>query len=287
MIILISVLSMGVLAVLIAVLLYFISRTFHVQEDPRKAEVNALLPGVNCGACGFPGCPGMAEALVKGADAGDISSLVCPPGGSATMQTIADYFGLKAGTILHQIAVLRCGGSCEASPSKTSYQGPRSCAVQHALYAGEGACPSGCVGQGDCVTVCEFDAMYMDEVTGLPVIDAEKCTACNACVKACPRTLIQLRPYARKGKRVWVNCRNTEKGAIAKKNCNVACIACGKCVKICDGIVQAITMENNLAYIDPVKCIACGKCVPECPTGSILATFPVKKAEKVSEETKA
>lgn len=277
--ILFSILVMGGIAALVAVLLYFASRFFHIQEDSRKTDVEGMLPGVNCGACGYPGCSGLASALVQGADAGDISGLFCPPGGNETMGKIAGYFGLSASTAVKQVAVLRCGGSCQASPAKVEFDGPESCAVAHALFAGEGGCAFGCLGEGDCVRACTFGAMIMDKTTGLPVIDAEKCTACLACVKACPRNLIQMRPYGNEGKRVWVNCRNTEKGALARKNCSVACIACGKCVKVCDEIAKAITMENNLASINPEICTSCGACVPACPTGAILASFPVKQAE--------
>ncbi|KGE72716.1 RnfABCDGE type electron transport complex subunit B [Spirochaeta lutea] len=274
MITLYAVLTLSGLAVLFAVLLFFVSKRFHVTEDPRKAEVEAMLPGINCGACGFPGCAGMAEALVKGSEEGDISHLSCPPGGPTTMAAISEYFGLAAGESKPLVAVLRCGGSCEAAPAKSRYDGPESCAIAHSLYAGESGCPFGCLGDGDCAAVCEFDALHMNPETGLPEVDEEKCTACGACVTACPRNLFELRPIGRRSRRVWVNCRNTEKGAVAKKHCSVACIGCGKCAKVCP--VDAITIENNLAYIDPEKCIACGKCVPVCPTGAILATFPVK-----------
>jgi RnfABCDGE-type electron transport complex B subunit len=278
MITLYAVLTLSGLAVLFAVLLFIVSKRFHVTEDPRKADVEAMLPGINCGACGFPGCAGMAEALLKGAEEGDISHLACPPGGPTTMAAIGDYFGLSAGESKPMVAVLRCGGDCEAAPAKNQYDGPKSCAIAHSLYAGESGCPFGCLSHGDCEVSCEFDALHVNPETGLPEVDEEKCTACGACVTACPRNLFELRPIGRRSRRVWVNCRNTEKGAVAKKNCAVACIACGKCAKVCP--VDAITIENNLAYIDPEKCISCGKCVPVCPTNAILATFPVKAPSK-------
>lgn len=279
-------LSMGVVAVALAVVIYIVSRKFQVDEDPRIKEVQALLPGSNCGGCGFAGCQALAAALVEGADKKSLEGLYCPPGGAAVNQNVADFLGMVAVNTHKRVAVLRCGGSCAASPSRIDYQGPASCTVAHGLFSGEGGCAFGCLGQGECVAACTFGAMRMDETTGLPVVDPVACTACGACVKACPRSLLQLRPYGKAGARVWVNCRNTEKGAVSRKNCSVSCIGCGKCVKICADIAQAITMENNLAYIDPSKCTACGACVGECPTGAILASPAVKLPAKAARAAK-
>ena len=277
-----SVLSLGGVAAGFAVVLYVISQRFKVEEDPRIAEVAELLPGINCGACGYAGCSGFAEALVEAADEGDISQLNCPPGGAETMRGVGEYFGLEVGGAQKTIAVLRCGGSCTNAPPKTEYQGPQSCLVAHSLYAGDIGCPFGCLRLADCEVACPFDAIVMNPDTGLPEVLPERCTSCGACVRACPRNLFEIRPRG-KGKterRVWINCRNTQPGGVARKNCSVACIGCGKCVRVCNDIVQAITMENNLAYIDPHKCIACGKCVPVCPTNAILATFEPPKLKE-------
>lgn len=283
--ILYSVLTLGAVAAIFATILYLIARRFAVEEDPRIAEVSEMLPGINCGACGFPGCPGMASALVEAADAGDISHLTCPPGGAETMERIGTYFGLEVGGARETVAVLRCGGSCEKAPAKSRYDGPRSCVVAHGTFAGENGCAFGCLGYADCEVACPFDAISMNPETGLPEVDQEKCTSCGACVTACPRNLFEIRPVGRRSRRVWINCRNTESAVLAKKNCAVACIGCGLCKKTCDTIVQAITIENNLAYIDPAKCIACGKCVPVCPTNAISATFePPKPKPKPRKE---
>jgi len=288
-IILFSVLTLGVVAAVFATILYFTAKKFHVEEDPRINEVTEMLPGINCGACGFPGCSGMATALVEAADTGDISHLNCPPGGQDTMKKIGGYFGLDTGSAKPTVAVLRCGGSCEHAPAKASYDGPKSCAVAHSTFAGESGCPFGCLMLGDCEVACPFDAISMNPVTGLPEVDEEKCTSCGACVEACPRNLFEIRPVGRRSRRVFVNCRNTEPAIVAKKNCAVACIGCGLCKKTCDNIVQAITIENNLAYIDPDKCIACGQCVPVCPTNAIVATFepPKPKPKKTEKEPAA
>lgn len=286
--ILYSVVTLVAVAAVFATILFVASKRFAVDEDARIAEVTEMLPGINCGACGFPGCNGMAVALVAGADKGDIAGLFCPPGGDATMGRIGGYFGLEFGKGTPTLAVVRCGGSCEKAPAKSAYDGPRSCAIAHTTFAGQSGCSFGCFGLGDCEVSCDFDAIHINPVTMLPEVIPDKCTSCGACVKACPRKLIQIRPRGRRDRRVWINCRNQEPALIAKQHCSVACIACGLCKKKCDTIVQAITIENNLAYIDPDKCIACGQCVPVCPTNAILATFePPKPKPKATEAAAA
>lgn len=286
-VILYSVLILGAVAAGAAMILFFVAKKFRVDEDPRIDEVLELLPGANCGGCGYPGCRGLAEALVSAADKGDISGLNCPPGGGDTMADIGKYLGLEVGEAAPTIAVVRCGGTREKAPAKLNYDGPSTCAIATNLFSGENGCPFGCLGLGDCVTVCDFDAIEIDKETGLPVVN-DKCVSCAACVKACPRDIIEIRPVGRKGRRVWINCINKEKGAVAMKNCKAACIGCGKCVKECPEKVQAITLKNNVAYIDPEKCISCGKCIHVCPTGAISATFtPPKPKPKPKADAKA
>ncbi len=287
-VILYSVVTLGAISAGAAMILFFVAKKFKVEEDPRIDDVTELLPGANCGGCGFPGCRGFGEALVKAADDGDISALSCPPGGNDTMAAVGKYLGMEVSDALPLVAVLRCGGTHAKAPSKLTYDGPSKCTIAHNLFSGENGCPHGCLGLADCVVSCEFDAMYMDPETGLPVIIEENCVACGACVKACPRLLIEMRLKGRRNRRVWVNCINEEKGGVAMKNCKAACIGCSKCVKECPEKVQAFVFQNNLAYIDMDKCIACGLCVHVCPTNAILATFePVKPKPKRLEAKKA
>ncbi|MDY0200808.1 MAG: Fe-S cluster domain-containing protein [Bacteroidales bacterium] len=273
-----TVLMLSTLGVLLAVILYFVAQKFKVYEDPRIDEVEAVLPGVNCGGCGYPGCRGFAEAFVN---ADDISTLYCPVGGNDTSVAAATVLGKVAVEQAPMIAVVRCSGSPDHRAKTSNYNGASSCKLATSLYAGDTGCQYGCLGLGDCVAVCNFDAIHIDEETGLPVVDEDKCTACGACITACPKSIIELRKKGPKGKRIFVSCVNKDKGGVAKKSCEVACIGCGKCVKACP--FDAIVLENFLAYIDYDKCKLCRKCVEVCPTGSILElNFPLRK-EKVEE----
>lgn len=272
-----TVLVLLILGVLAAVLLFFVARKFFVYEDPRIDEVEALLPSANCGGCGYPGCRGFADAIVK---AGNMSGFYCSVGGVDVMNSVASKLGLVAEAQDPMVAVVRCAGSCDKRARTNTYVGKRKCSVATALYGGETGCSYGCHGFGDCVDVCLFDAIHIDEKTGLPVVDQDKCTACGACVTACPKMIIELRKKGIKERRVFVSCVNEAKGGVAKKSCDAACIGCGKCVKACP--FEAIELKNNLAYIDYNKCKLCRKCVDECPTGAIWAVnFPVKKIENV------
>lgn len=270
----ITVLVVSGLGALLALLLFLVAKKFKVEEDPRIDEVEKMLPGANCGGCGFAGCRGMSEALVN---RDDISTLYCPVGGAECMKAVASYLGKAAPEREPMVAVVRCAGSCENRPKTNQFDGASSCLIASSLYAGDTGCSFGCLGLGDCVAKCEFDALHINPVTGLPEVDEEKCTACGACVKACPKMIIELRKKAPKGRKIYVSCVNKAKGAVARKACKVACIGCGKCAKVCAH--EAITVENNLAYIDFTKCKFCRKCVAECPTGAIVEFgFPPRKA---------
>ena len=280
-----AVIVLGAIALIAAVILYVCSKKFAVKEDPRIAQVLAILPGANCGGCGFPGCSGMADALVKGADAGSLDGLMCPVGGAEVMGQVADLLGMAIANTDPMVAVVRCNGTCELRPRMAEYDGLRTCTAMNACGAGETGCGYGCLGCGDCVAACQFDAIHMNPETGLPEVDEDKCTACGACTKACPRHIIELRKKGPKGRRIYVSCMNKDKGAAAMKACKAACIGCGKCEKECK--FEAITITNNLSYIDFNKCRMCKKCVEACPTHAIHAVnFPAPKPKPETVEPK-
>lgn len=278
-----AVVTLGAIGAGSAAILYFVGRKFHVEEDPRIGEVLDALPAANCGGCGFPGCSAFAAACVQ---AESLDNLLCPVGGLDTMTKVAEILGKTAAASAKKIAVVRCNGTCEERPRVNMYDGASSCAISASLYGGDTGCSFGCLGLGDCVDACNFDAIHINPETMLPEVVEDKCTACGACVKACPKSIIELRKQGPKSRRIFVSCVNKDKGGVAKKACNVACIGCSKCQQACQ--FDAITIENNLAYIDDDKCRLCRKCVTACPTGAIWElNFPPKKAAPSAEENKA
>lgn len=278
-IILYAVLALGVLAIVAAVILYFVAQKFKVYEDPRIDDVEESLPSANCGGCGYAGCRAFAEAIVK---SGTLEGFNCPVGGSDVMAAVGKVMGLEAAQSEPQIAVVRCNGTPTNSPSKIKYEGISSCSFAHGMFGGEGGCSFSCLGLGDCVASCEFDAIHMNPETHLPEV-SNNCVACNACVTACPRDIIELRNVGKKERRIFVSCVNEDKGGAAKKNCAVACIGCSKCFKECP--FDAIEMKNNRAYIDYEKCKICRKCVGVCPTGAIHEiNFPLKKLKPAADK---
>lgn len=272
-IIIYTVSSLSFLGVAAATVLYFASRQFKVYEDPKIDLIDDVLPGANCGGCGYTGCRNFAEAIVQKED---LEGFYCPVGGNECMQRIAEIIGTETEAQSPMVAVVRCNGTFGNTSKTSTYEGVASCQVANSLYVGETECPNGCLGYGDCVRSCNFDAIHINPSTGLPEVVDDKCTACGACVDVCPRNIIELRKKNKKDRKIFVCCVNEEKGAVARKVCKVACIGCGKCVKECP--FDAITLENNLAYIDPEKCKLCRKCVSVCPTNAIHeVNFPPRK----------
>ncbi|MBL7876683.1 MAG: RnfABCDGE type electron transport complex subunit B [Cyclobacteriaceae bacterium] len=279
-VVLYTIVSLTALGILAAIVIYFVSKKFAVQEDDRIAKVEAVLPNTNCGGCGQPGCHAFAKAVV---DAGDLSVLHCPVGGNSVMKQVGDILGIQAVERDPYVAVVRCSGSFEYRKKTNVYDGAESCKIAAALYSGDTGCAYGCLGMADCVDVCDFEAMYMDEKTGLPVVIEDKCTACNACVKECPKNILELWPKGKKNQRVYIACLNEEKGSTARKECAVACSGCSKCFEACR--YDAITMNNSLAVIDPEKCKLCMECVDTCDVHNIItANVTPEKIQAANEQ---
>ncbi len=252
------------LGLLLSLVLFLVAKKFKVEEDPRIDEVEKTMPGANCGGCGYAGCRAFADAAVK---AGNLDNSFCPVGGNEVMKKVAAILGYEVKEKAPMVAVVRCNGTCENRAKTNTYDGALSCRVKASLYSGDTACSYGCLGCGDCVAACEFGAITMNPLTGLPVVDESKCTACGACAKACPKSIIELRNKGPRSMRIFVSCMNKDKGPAVKKACLAACIGCGICAKTCTH--EAITVESNLAYIDFNKCKLCRECEAMCPTGAI------------------
>ena len=250
-----------------AAILTIASKVFFVPVDETFANLRAELPGANCGACGYNGCDDYANAL---AEDHSLSCSLCPVGGADVAAKLAEVLGVEAGAADKEVAVVMCNGHKDAAKTIMEYQGVQSCAAAKQFFGGLSACPHGCMGLGDCVAACDFGAIQICD--GVAVVNRDKCVGCGVCAKKCPNSVIKLQTAKNL---VVVQCKNTDKGAVARKACSNACIGCMKCAKTCK--FEAITVENNLAKIDPAKCKNCGLCAKECPTGAIN-NMRVKKA---------
>jgi len=253
-IITIAIISTSVIGFLCAALITVASKVMFVKIDERVEKIRACLPGVNCGACGFSGCDGYAQALVKG----DAATNLCPPGGSAVLEEINEILGVSAGEgFAKKTAIVKCLGDCETMSDKMDYVGLKTCFAAKQLYGGQVSCTFGCLGFGDCVSVCPVSAICIEN--SLARIDRRRCTDCAVCLKACPTGVITIETEP---VHVAVMCKNTEKGARLKDKCLKGCIGCMKCVKACTA--EAITVNESLAVIDYSKCTGCGECVGQC-----------------------
>jgi H+/Na+-translocating ferredoxin:NAD+ oxidoreductase subunit B len=255
-----SAVILGGLGLLFGSLIAAAYRKFHVVEDPRIDAVTEMLPGANCGACGYAGCRAFAEAVVTGV----MAPAACTVMSADDRDDVAGYLGVDAGQAVRRVARLLCAGGSDVAPFKAAYRGIESCAAAVAASGGGKACPWGCIGLADCAVACTFDAIRMS-ATGLPVVDPEKCTACNDCVEACPLGLFVIMPVDEK---LIVQCRNLLDGEDATGVCAVACNACGRCVQ--DAPPGVISIQQNLAVIDYSKNeLAEPAATLRCPTGAI------------------
>lgn len=268
--ILYPVIVMGSLGLIFGALLAFASKKFEVQIDPRQIQIRTVLPGANCGGCGYAGCDAYAESIV--ADGARINA--CAPGGAALVEKLALIMGLDAVAEEPKIAFLKCLGSPDKTVKNSVYIGVSDCR-QAAVTPGRGpsACQFGCMGLGTCVRACVFGAMSIKN--GLAAVDAEKCVGCGTCVAQCPRDVLTLTPRKTK---VTVACNSPFRGPDVKKVCSAGCIGCTMCVRACP--VQAITMKAALAEIDPQKCAGCGLCVSKCPVKCITDRRSPKEMEE-------
>lgn len=261
---------LSALATVAAIVLYFTAKKFQVEENPLVEEIALQLPQANCGACGSAGCHAFAQRCAAASSQEEFRKLYCPVGGQKVMAAIAAKKGYTAAEHEPSAAVLLCNGSCEKAPDKVQYIGLHSCSLASRAFVGNTGCPNGCLRLGDCVRNCPFGAIEINTQTGLPFVNPDKCTSCGTCVRVCPRGLFEIRPLGKNGVRVYVACKNTQKGAVARKNCQAACIGCMKCAKICPDI----KVENNLSYI-PINVSAeryGAELSAACPTGAIVYT---------------
>lgn len=251
--ILIPVIIVSAIGLAAGLILALSGKYLNVPTDPRIEKVRDALPGANCGGCGFSGCDGYAEAIVNGG--ADIS--LCGAGGADTAKAISSIMGVDAGDIRKRVAAVHCRGTNDCAKERFEYRGLDTCKAANMLSGGPLACSFGCIGLGDCVRVCEHDAIHVNN--GAASVDTSKCTACMKCVAECPRKIITA-SYANSRE---VLCKSAEKGAQTRKVCSAGCIGCGKCAKACEH--GAVKIENFLAQIDPSLCTGCGKCESECP----------------------
>jgi electron transport complex protein RnfB len=230
-----------------------------VKEDPRIGEVNDILPGANCGGCGFAGCAAYAEAIVLH----DAAINLCTPGGAEVLDQLADATGQTAQMAEHKVAIVLCGGDVDNAPRKFDYNGVADCQAAHTTGGGDKACSYGCLGYASCARACPVGAI---EITnGIAKVHPDLCISCQACVRTCPRSLIKMVPYARK---IHVMCSSKDKGPAVKKACKVGCIGCTICTKLAEN--DSIKMAGFLAVVDYEKELDSDAVIEKCPGNCIV-----------------
>lgn len=244
---------------IIGIVLGIFGKFFAVEVDEKEIAIREVLPGNNCGGCGYPGCDGLATAIA----CGEAEVSACPVGGAEVAKAIGDIMGVDA-TVIPKMAYVACAGDCDKAKNKYTYYGNMSCQdAANIPGGGAKACQYGCLGLGSCVAVCEFDAIHI--VNGKAIVDKDKCKACGKCVTACPKNLVSIIPADTK---YIVKCSSKDKGRDVMQACTVGCIGCGLCAKNCPH--DAIDFEYNLAVINQEKCQKCGECVAKCPKKIIV-----------------
>ena len=250
-----AIVSIGGLGIIFGAILGFASKIFAVDEDPRVGMVQECLPGANCGGCGYPGCGGLAAAIVAGK--APVNS--CAPGGAQAAAAIAGVRGVVAEETEPMVAFVKCGGTCDKAQNKYEYDGIDDCIMASQLAgASSKACAYGCMGLGSCVKVCKFDAIKIEN--GVAVVNPDLCVACGKFVSTCPKKIIDLVP---KKKKVKVQCSSKDMGKAVMSVCSAGCIGCKICEKTCK--FDAIHVIDNIAVIDYDKCKNCGMCANKCP----------------------
>lgn len=246
------------IAFLLGILLGVFKQVFHVEVDPKVEEVRAVLPGANCGACGYPGCDGFAAAVAKG----EAPTNGCSVGADEVAVKVAKIMGVEASSTEKQVAHLVCQGCYEVSKRKAAYVGVKTCAAAKTSINGTKECDWGCIGFGDCAVACPFHVITVLD-NGLVQIDETKCTGCGICVAQCPQHVLRLFAANAKGALALCSCRNPRKPVIMK-NCKRGCIKCGKCERVCEA--KALKLVNGIPEIDYSLCTSCNACVEGCPT---------------------
>lgn len=274
-----GIVTLSGLGILFGIILAVASKVFHVEKDPRVEKIDSILPQANCGGCGYPGCAGYAEAVVRG----EASIDKCAPGGQETVEQIAEILGVEATASEPKVAVVRCQGSRDKAKDKYEYHGVEDCNAAVLLANGSKACIYGCLGLGSCVKACPFDAMYMQE-NGLPFVIEEKCTACGNCVEACPKGIMELIPRSQE---VFLGCVNQDRGKAVKDVCSVGCTGCTLCTKPKITPSGKLVMENNMPKI-PSDWTDWENAVLKCPAKSFVVRDVAKdKYEKLLAEAEA
>ncbi|HWR88624.1 MAG TPA: Fe-S cluster domain-containing protein [Dissulfurispiraceae bacterium] len=269
-----SVVFLAGLGAIFGVGLAFAAKRFAVQIDPRVEQVKDVLAHAHCGACGYAGCEQYAEAVVKDPN---VSPSLCTPGGKRCSEAVALITGKKAEIREPIFARVMCQGNWDKSVKRFRYEGVQDCRAAVLAGGGDKSCLYGCLGYGTCANVCPFGAITMG-ADHLPIIDIAKCTGCRKCEAACPKRVIEVLPAS---KQVLVACHSKEKGVVTRKQCQVGCIACGMCVKVCP--FDAPKVEGNLSKIDIARCRVCGLCVPKCPTSAIFDYIPQRPKAVITE----